>query len=581
MGIVNVIVWRIPFVINDYIFKKKTLRRTLSRQFFNGVGDILAVIALLINFILIYQFPYTIQRLFKFFLTCISHFKVWWKTERLRSSSNQTSNVKKVVKPHNGEVLPDDMLMEILLFLKPEEATQGFDLVCKNFHSLSRDDSFLWKTYLERETKNNYLDKYFYDKSIQNNNYNYNYNYNIPTHLRNNDMYYNSGGYKKLDFTRVFIEEFGEENKNRKDYVSKYVSTKQRYSTDVITEKDIRENDYKLGFRGIIFKETAHLFNLESYLLLPLKLTGLLLVIPNLFLGRLLYHFNIVKDFRMQEIYDSMNWTRIQEMNFFFIILLFLTIGMTPISGILALLSYFPFLNAKSWIPVDYYNFKHTKQGFIYYSVLSIASVTVKLISIIIGFALFISPLFYNVRANTLWLIHETKYIATPFNLLHSYLWSLDGQLFYIFMPHTIVMALYKFALFIIYWPSFILLAESGFFYWLSFILFYIVWIFIFGYGSFVFYDYLRHYYSPYLISSNESINYVLDLYLMLLIKPVKFCKYKLGFLGQLLIMVITVVWTAWPLVICYYFRYIVVFIVGLAASIFFLATAYRNLRNV
>ncbi|EFC37278.1 hypothetical protein NAEGRDRAFT_59810 [Naegleria gruberi] len=382
-----VMFWRIPFVVYRYLMLKEGVRRTLWIEFKSAILDIICLAALFINLTFVYQFPYTVKRLYFFTVACIKHLMAFMKTKPFSTTKSKTKNTSE----DNGEILPSDMFFEILTYLTPEENAASFDRVCKHWHELSRQDSFLWQLYLDIDKKANLIDKKFQAKYNNTNNYN---SYHYYNNINLNEAYYSAiGSYKNEDFTSVFKKAFSaSDSENRNEYIKRYLEKKSRYSYKQYTFEDAVNDDYKAGFHHIVKAETQHVIeHIYKLFFIRYKLLGLVLY-PFYYLISLFSH--------VEGIESDMTWDRIE----FLVLLIPINLFMLLVSlteKLFNLMDVFPFLGYRWWGDRDFqlwnyrsfYGKKYATSVF-----LGIASVLSSVGIILYGFSVAFSPFYFDIR---------------------------------------------------------------------------------------------------------------------------------------------------------------------------------------
>ncbi|KAG2387990.1 hypothetical protein C9374_000840 [Naegleria lovaniensis] len=520
--------WRIPFFVHKYL-TGTPIKRSLWVEFRAGVLDVCSLFMLAINLVLFYQFPYTVQRLYYFTITCCKHLfkylpELWKKVKTPKPAQNSTP---KVIPSDNGEILPQDMLFEILTFLPPEDNAQSFDRVCKHWHEQARQDSVLWKLYLDADSLGQFIEQDMskkYGSKNRNANY-YGYPYNsYPRNSTLNEKYYNAiGTYRNEDFSHIFAKAFSSESENRNQYVKRYLSIKERYLSKQYSLQDALEDDYRLGFHEIVFKEFAHtITHLYKIFLVRYKIIGTLLF-P--------LHFVIRKAHGRQ--FNTYDWDRAEEYIFDVLAECYIFIHDVLVFVVMTILDIFPFMGYRWWGQqnVELYNY-HSYKGWNYFKLvcLSFASIIATLICVIIAFAITFSPFVFNVRSWLFWSIMSIGKTSELTQAILSFL-KFNSIASWLLLPQTIALGIQDYIIgFVFYLLGFILNAESGFLYWVNVVLFVLLWAFI----IFWFYVFTGPILEcrPY-FRANYAMRIIVDLYAELLKVQASFCKNQLGFLAN------------------------------------------------
>ena len=207
---------------------------------------------------------------------------------------------------------------------------------------------------------------------------------------------------------------------------------------------------------------------------------------------------------------------------------------------------------------------------------LAFGSIICLVILVILEFAIILSPFFIGVRVFVNWLIMQFSGITYISGLALDLLRS-SNITYWLTIHHITIIAIQDWLVNMLFkLLSFFLLAESGILYWINVLCFYILWGFVI-YFSFLLLLHLMDRER----NGFDGFEVFIQAYGNLLEKMAKFLKKKLGALGELVIVGVTLVWLGWPLVVAYYVRYIVVIIPCVVLTGFLVFLGHKTLKAI
>eukprot|EP01080_Neovahlkampfia_damariscottae_P012001 gene12001-5401_t len=236
-------IWRIPLVIFKILKEEKNqFRKIIFNEFKESLNDLIIIFNILFIFYTINRIPKFLKRLFNY-------------SKRLYNSSNKLNEMKNQLKYYfsckkkeknqdlefNGiEIenieIPEEIFHEIFLNLRGEEISKNIELVCKNWKNISSNDN-LWLQILEQTKSES-------EKSNQRNS----------------------------KFMSILRKEFGT-SQNKLTFINNYLNKK----NIIKKKKSLEEIDFENGIKYLISDEfKVSISKLYQFLFLPLKLFGLI-----------------------------------------------------------------------------------------------------------------------------------------------------------------------------------------------------------------------------------------------------------------------------------------------------------------
>jgi hypothetical protein len=536
--------WRIPFLIKDLYNGNGILNQIAARQAYAGWMDLIAFTQLL--FIL-----YCVQEVPDAYKSLTDMIKFGWNKYTTRKEQERLqAELRKNPKPiteDNGEILPTDLLTEVFTYLEGHDIARGPERVCKVWNATSVEDNRLWGIYLAKFYQlNNYYRPIFKVEQIS----------QKKKPLKK----------YKVNFKSIVSDAFVD---NKSKYAREYknLQTQKKKYSGV-------EWDYELGFRQVIHRHFQNCFTWKFFLL-PFQIIGLMFI-P-------LHYLNV---FRLKRI-PTATAAQINAVMEAGRCINFETIAVFPAYTIVAtkLLSrgtvkrlvrtlivmtvslpfaFFPFWRPRFFTAHNPNIFAKLLNKVIW-AWLTIGSLVLRPLLFACAILILIGDYFTPVRQPVVGLINYAigalYYIFPTYNGFSS-LFGLYGfgcnsatplcaAVTLLLAPHTIPLKIYELVVrLLLAVIQFLFFSE----WWISRVLFVPLWLvgmsFLFLFINGVVKGSFPEFSAQ--LAVKTTIQTVSDIIAFTIATPAKLC-YRIGFIGEIILIPITIVWMFWPLYLAYY----------------------------
>lgn len=512
--VILVIFWRIPFLVYDIFYEKIEIRKAIYKEFLYALHDIYIIIGLAFLIYTLNYIPKTITRLYRYFKYLFNVVKI---------PSCKSSKPKKDVPELNGRILfqneiPTEIFHEVFTYLKGDEIAKNVEPVCKEWNQMTKEAP-LWKQVYQISIR----------KKIQ----------------------------KQSNITQIFEKAFSSEY-----YKNLYIKDHPKR----IKPKSKEEEEYQKGLRIILNEQIVHsFFNCWKFLLIPLKLLGIF-VIPiflyNSFRSESLLNRNIQLSHLNTDYTSNLHQFAIYTLITFFKIIFYDLYS--AVSSFYLVLIYIIFLGFPLWKEIVYKNAILSK---FFTFILVIIQLFIS-IPLVVSHGVFVLlPFYYPIR-NIL-----ARDVFVYFSFIEIPMINTKDFSIYLY-PYVLLFKLYIYLYYFI-----VYLIQKLFQYeFITKSTFYIIWIYYFLgyiphlYRSFDVYfpEFKPFYYIHliiYLTFKNitklfkriyyfffELFSAITHSYGSILSLFTNISK-RLGFIGELLLIPISLTWMFWPLFTIYYLR--------------------------